>query len=332
MAAPRKPDFETFVRVARLLSSSLDLDVVLRQLLDGLDSLLCPSHWSLLLRDPGSGELEFTLVRGEASAHLHRHRLAPREGIAGWVASHDEALLIRDAPADARFSPRMDELSGFRTRSIVAVPLHAEGRCIGVIELVNALDARPFTETDVAILRSFADFAAIAIQNARAHAALVEMSRNDPLTGLRNATYFLSCVERAIAAGAPFALVFLDMDHFKTLVDTHGHVHGSAALAEVGGVLATALAEGEVACRFGGDEFALLLPGSDRAAADARTRALEQQIETRAFLTAEGIAARLGASFGAAAFPSDGRTPAELLRIADARMYESKRTRHRARA
>jgi diguanylate cyclase (GGDEF)-like protein len=328
---PSLPDVETFLRVARLLNSSLDLDTVLRQLLDGLDRLLRPTHWSLLLIDERTGELVFTLARGQAGGQLLEHRLAPNEGIAGWVAAHDEALLIPDVSTDPRFSSRMDHLSGFRTRSIVAVPLRPEGRCVGVIELVNALDARVFTETDVAILRSFADFAAIAIHNARRHAALVEMSRDDPLTGLRNATYFVTRLEEAIAAGAPFAVVFFDMDHFKALVDTHGHVRGSAALAEVGSVLRAALHEDDVACRFGGDEFALLLPRVDRAAAEVRCRALEALIDARRFLEVEGIAAHLGASFGVAAFPADGHTPTDLLRVADERMYACKRARQRAR-
>ena len=331
MAEPSSPDFETFVRVASLLNSSLDLDTVLRQLLDGLDRLLRPTHWSLLLVDQPTGDLVFTLARGDAGARLAARRLGPGEGVAGWVATHDESLLITDVAADARFSTRMDALSGFHTRSIVAVPLRARGGCIGVLELVNALHERAFSAPDVAILAAFADFAAIAIENARVHSAVVELSRNDPLTGLRNATYFVRRLDEAIAAGAACAVVFFDMDHFKALVDEYGHVHGSAALAEVGRLLAPALRAGEIACRFGGDEFALLLPDGNAALADARCRALAGLIADHVFLADAGLALRLGASFGMAMFPADGTTPAGLLRIADERMYASKRAGHRAR-
>jgi diguanylate cyclase (GGDEF)-like protein len=325
------PDFRIFFRAASLLNSSLDVEVVLRELLDGLDRLLQPTHWSLLLRDAATGELVFTLVRGDAQPQLLQRRLAPDEGIAGWVVTHDEALLIPDVAHDPRFSARMDTLSGFRTRSVVAVPLRARDRCIGVLEIVNALSERVFDANDLEILQSYADFAAIAIHNARTHEAIVELAKNDPLTGLRNSQYFIRCIEDAIAADVPFAIVFFDMDRFKHLVDTLGHVRGSAALAEVGHWLHSGLGPGEIACRFGGDEFALLFPDADRDAAEARCAELETSLVARTFLDHEGIHATLGASFGAAAFPIDGKTAVALLHVADSRMYASKRARKLAR-
>ncbi len=327
MANLPRPDFRIFFRAASLLNSSLDVDVVLRELLDGLDRLLQPTHWSLLLRDEVTAELVFTLVRGDAQPQLLTRRLAPDEGIAGWVATHDEALLIPIVAEDPRFSARMDALSGFHTHSVIAVPLRARTHCIGVLELINALNERVFDMNDLEILQSYADFAAIAISNARTHEAIVELAKNDPLTGLRNSQFFIRCVEDAIAREEPFAIVFFDMDRFKRLVDTHGHVRGSAALAEVGRWLLTELGATEVGCRFGGDEFALLFPGADRAAAEARCRGLETGLVGRTFLDTEGIRATLGASFGAAAFPVDGRTAVALLHVADARMYASKRDR-----
>jgi diguanylate cyclase (GGDEF)-like protein len=110
--------------------------------------------------------------------------------------------------------------------------------------------------------------------------------------------------------------VFFDMDRFKHLVDTHGHVRGSAALAEVGRWLHTELAPDEVGCRFGGDEFALLFPGADRRGAETRCAELEARLVSRTFLDDEGIHATLGASFGVAAFPSTADRR-RLLHLAD---------------
>jgi diguanylate cyclase (GGDEF)-like protein len=331
VSEPQRPDFQSFAHVARLLSSSLDLEVVLRELMHGLERLLSPTHWSLLLYDETAGELVFTLVRGEAQTALANRRLDLSEGVAGWVFSEGRPLLVADVAKDPRFSRRMDQISGFQTRSIIAAPLHLEGRGLGVLELVNATPEREFTATDLEILTSYADFAAIAIQNARTHAEIVRLSQTDTLSGLANAAHFWRCVERAIDAGGTFAIVFFDMDRFKELVDRHGHVRGSAALAEVGRVVGALLEDRELGCRFGGDEFALLLDGADRARADARCQALEEAIVGRTFLDAEGLRLTLGASFGAAIFPDDARSPNDLLHLADERMYAAKRARQRQR-
>lgn len=183
-----------FARAARALNSSLDLEVVLHGLLAGLDDeLLRPSSWSLLLREDDSDALVFRLVRNENDRGLIGRRLAPGEGITGTVMRTGETLLISDVTRDERFSSRMDQALGFATRSIIAVPLRVETRTIGVIEIVNALGERGFDRDDVGILESFADLAAIAISSAQAHSALLELTRNDPLSELRNSTYFLSC-------------------------------------------------------------------------------------------------------------------------------------------
>lgn len=327
----RRPDFATFVRVARLLSSSLDVDIVLRELLTGLDRLLQPTNWSLLLRVDESDELVFRHVSSAGDQRLRGQRLAAGEGIAGWVLQNEQAVLVRDPSSDERFSGRLDRMTGFDTTSIVAVPLRAEGHVVGVIELVNQLEEREFSSEEFQILEAFADFAAIAIHNARTHGELLESSRNDPLSGLRNSRYFLTCVEQAVGREERFALVFFDMDRFKQLVDQHGHMSGSEALAEVGQVLRETLADDEIGCRFGGDEFAFLLPDVDGQGAAARAEALAATIRGRVFLTARGIDARLDASFGWASHPEDGLEADALLRLADTRMYEAKRAARRAR-
>ncbi len=331
MTATRRPDFATFVRVARLLSSSLDLDVVLGELLAGMDRLLQPTNWSVLLREGDSDALVFRLVSADGDPKLRGVRVEPGEGVAGWVLRNEQAVLVRNPAEDGRFSGRIDRLTGFDTQSIIAVPLRVEGHVVGVIELVNQFEERDFTSEDFRILEAYADFAAIAIHNAQTHGELLESSRNDPLSGLRNSRYFLSCVDGAVRRGERFALVFFDMDRFKTLVDEHGHMSGSEALAEVGALLRENLDGGEVGCRFGGDEFAFLLPDADALRAEERCRALSAALRDRVFLRDRGIDAHLDASFGWACHPEDACDADALLRLADARMYEAKRRARRAR-
>ncbi len=331
MGTVARPDFAAFVKAVRLLNSSLELDAVLRGLFAGIEELLHPSSWSLLLREDKGDALVFALARTPHGKRLVGRRLAAGEGIAGWVVKSERTLLIPDVRRDDRFSDRTDRAIGFETRSVIAVPLRTPERVIGVIELVNSLEEREFTDEDVALLEAFADLAAIAIQNARTHGELLKLARSDPLSGLLNSHAFLATVEEAVHRGERFAVIFSDMDRFKELVDRHGHVCGSAALAEVGRLYREALVEGEVGCRFGGDEFAFLLPGADAEKAERRCRELEGLLASRRFLVEEGIAARLDASFGWALFPEDAWTSRALLHVADARMYEVKRARRRAR-
>jgi diguanylate cyclase (GGDEF)-like protein len=117
------------------------------------------------------------------------------------------------------------------------------------------------------------------------------------------------------------------MDRFKQLVDQHGHLSGSAALAEVGRLMVASLHAGEEGCRFGGDEFAVLLRGADAVRAASRADELAERIRAHTFLVYDGIAARLDASFGWAAFPYDAGSATELLQLADTRMYANKRGR-----
>lgn len=331
MTAPHHPDFASFVEVARCLNSSLDLHSVLRRLLEGVDRLLQPGTWSLLLADGPAGDLEFVLARGPGDESLIGRRLRRDEGIAGHVLRTGETLRIDDVGRDPRFSRRMDDATGFATKSIVAVPVRSGNEVIGVIEIVNALDERSFDAGDVETLEAFGAFAGIAIENARIHGALLEANRNDPLTGLRNSTFFLGAVADAVRAGGRFALVFFDMDRFKPLVDTYGHVRGSEALAETGRLMAAQLRPGEIGCRFGGDEFAFLLDGMDGAAAGRRAAEFAACIRGHVFLADAGMDARLDASFGWAAFPDDGDDARQLLHRADERMYAAKRARRAAR-
>jgi len=121
------------------------------------------------------------------------------------------------------------------------------------------------------------------------------------------------------------------MDRFKHLVDTHGHVRGSAALAEVGRWLHGELADGEIVCRFGGDEFALLFPSADRVAAEARCLTLGAASRRGPSSMTDGIHARLGASLGRRRVPTDGRTPSICCASPTSALRVEARPRDRAR-
>jgi diguanylate cyclase (GGDEF)-like protein len=321
-------ELQALNEIGRALTSTLELPEVLRLVMGKVSELLRPVDWSLLLLDESSRQLYYEAAAGPAADRLRSARLPLGEGIAGWVAREGQPVLVDDARGDPRFAPR-DALARGETRSVLAVPLLVKQRVLGVIELVNGENARGFTPEDLLTLRLVADYAAIAIDNARAYQRIRELTVVDEHTGLFNARHLYRALESEIARSQrykrSFSVVFLDLDHFKLVNDRHGHQVGSALLKGVGELLRAALRSADVAVRYGGDEFVLLLPESDRAQAAAVAERIRRELEQATFLADRGLALRVTASFGVASFPGDGDAPEAVLGAADAAMYRVKR-------
>jgi diguanylate cyclase (GGDEF)-like protein len=323
-------ELQAFNDIGRSLTSTLDVREVLELIMQKVSEVLRPGNWSLLLLDEPGRELHFEVAVGDGSERLKALRLPLGEGIAGWVAREGQPVLLEHAPADPRFSPRFDEVAGRRTGSVLAVPLRSKGRVLGAMELLNPVGQRAFDPEDLRTLSALADYAAIAIENARNFERIRELTLIDDHTGLYNARHLYRSLESEVARsrrfGRSFSLIFLDLDRFKMVNDRHGHQAGSAVLKEVGEVLRTGLRAMDVPVRYGGDEFVVLLPEADRGQAFAVADRLRRSVNDTAFLAARGLAVRVTASFGIATFPDDGITPEDLLRLADTAMYRVKET------
>src|SRR5262249_28605217 len=152
-----------------------------------------------------------------------------------------------------------DEKSSFHTRSILCVPLISKARVLGVIELVNGAKDGPFSEEDLRTLRTVAEFASIAVENAQNFAKVEELTIIDDHTGLFNSRHLKRMLDtevvRATRFGHPVSVIFFDLDRFKQINDRRGHQSGSRALYEVGQLLLRTLRQTDVAVRYGGDEF-----------------------------------------------------------------------------
>src|SRR5512134_397219 len=162
----RDAELATMVEIGKALTSTLKLEEVLQVIMERVSSLLKPKAWSLLLLDEPSGELVFEIAVSPTDVDLKGARLARGEGIAGWVAEHGEPLLIPDVSKDPRFCDAIDRAASFTTRSVICIPVKSRERTLGVVELVNSLDEESFSEADLKLLTTIADFAAIAIENA----------------------------------------------------------------------------------------------------------------------------------------------------------------------
>ena len=318
--------------IGKALTSSLDVGEVMHLILAKVSDLLKPRNWSLLLRDPQTGELYFKAAVGAGSEMLMHLRLKRGEGIAGWVAENNAPLVVPDVALDPRFAKRFDQTSRFHTKSILCVPLTFKGRVLGVIELVNGEGDGAFGAEDLRILSTVAEFSAIAIENAQNFTKVQELTVLDDHTGLFNSRHLKRTLEqeivRATRFGHPVSLVFFDLDYFKRVNDTYGHQAGSKVLAEVGRLLLGTLRSTDVPVRYGGDEFVVLLPETSKDQAMECAKRLRGEISRWKFLAEESYGPlQITASLGVASFPDDARAPEELLRRADDAMYRVKAER-----
>src|ERR1700723_946992 len=336
----RNPDVEppiveptevnVFHELGKALTSSLQLDQVLRTIMEKINEVLRPDTWSLLLMDLEKHELYFQIATGAGADALKDVRIKVGQGLAGWVAEAGEAVVGADTSKDSRFFGQVDLKTKVATRSIVAVPVRFRDQCLGVIELINCIGPEGFSARDLALLEALADYAAIAIENARHVQRIHELTITDDCTSLYNARHlnFMLDTEiyRSHRYAFEFSLIFIDLDHFKSVNDTHGHLMGSKLLAEIGSAIKEKCRMIDLAFRYGGDEFVVLLPQTSKENAIRVAHRLHRRIRETIWLQTAGLEVKITASVGVAAYPSDSRTKAELLHLADEAMYLVKNT------
>ena len=218
----------------------------------------------------------------------------------------------------------------WEAQSIVCVPVKGRERVLGVIELMNTTRNERFREGDIPVLTNLADYAAVAMENARYVQRIHQLTITDDCTALYNARHLNFVLDaeiyRSIRYGYEFSVIFIDLDHFKLVNDTHGHLAGSKLLWHVGNLIKGHLRLIDYAFRYGGDEFVVLLPQTSKHNALMVVRRLRELLNSKVFLDDEGLGVKITASFGVAAFPVDARTRKDLLHLADEAMYLVKNT------
>jgi diguanylate cyclase (GGDEF)-like protein len=309
-------------------NSILEPRRVINVIMSQIQELIPSEAWSILLVDEETGDLAFEMALGERSSDLNDTRIKLGEGVAGWVAQTGEPAIVNDVRRDRRFQAKFDELTRFRTRSILCAPLTSRGRTIGVVEIMNRAQGTRFTKRDMNLLLTLVEPAAIALENAFLFQKTQELTVTDDLTKLYNSRYVNGYLERAIESAretsGSLAVMFLDLDGFKSVNDRHGHFYGSRTLREVGGLLRSAVREEDVVSRYGGDEFVIVLPDTDAQGALAVAERIRTAVKNHRFLAEFGLDARLSASLGLSLYPDHGQEPQELMQKADQAMYSVK--------
>lgn len=320
---PRSHELSIFHDIAKALTSSLDLDTVLATIMAKVAAYFKSADWSLLMVDEASQELYYAVSVGKGCELVNRLTLTSGETLARRIMETGETLVISDITQDPRIQNVADR-EGLRPgSSVVCVPVRTGRKILGIIQVMN-IDIKTYSQNQV-LLQTLADYAAIAIENARAVQRIQELSITDDCTGLYNARHLFTVlseeVHRSERFGYELALLFLDLDHFKRVNDEHGHILGSTLLAHIGQFLRENLRLIDAAFRYGGDEFAILLPQTSATGALLVARRLMEAFHSKQWTLGENVTLRLTASVGIAVYPADATTPKDIVQCGDEMMY-----------
>lgn len=240
-----------------------------------------------------------------------------------WALRRGQLHLVETADG----GPVCPHLHGLKAASM-CVPMSAQGSTLGVFHLHTDGPAA-LSDTTQRLASTVADHLSLALANFQLRETLHRQSVRDELTGLYNRRYLEESLDREIArttrSGHPLSVVVLDLDHFKAVNDTLGHAAGDDVLVAVAEVLANHVRGGDLACRYGGDEFALMLTECDLETATERTEQLRHAINTTRLPDNPALRVPPTVSAGVAAFPTHATSPVELIGAADAALYTSKR-------
>jgi len=294
---------------------------------------LLPADTAVLyLREPDSLSLEAVAVDGRCRSKLEGMTVQLGEGVAGWGAANQEPRVNVSATLDIarRFAPE----EAIELNAATAVPLVHGPDSLGTLAVYTTAYS-VLSDHHVRVLNIIAEHAAAALQNTRRIEAHREMAFTDALTGLVNSRGLVRHLDRLMyqtqcgPPGGTFSVIMLDVDRFKLVNDTVGHLRGDDLLREIAVILSEAARTTDVACRYAGDEFVLLLPGRDRDQAEELAARLRTEV---AAIRIPECPLGVAASIGVAAYPDDGLAGRELIHVADRRMYEDKFHRRRAAA
>ena len=267
--------------------------------------------------DKETKELVVEAEAGYGSDFIGRH-VALADALAGAAVQSGKPVVADFTSADFKYAPMRAGV-----RSGVSVPLKVHEEILGVFSLESRL-RNAFAPEDVVMVQALANQIALALHTARTYQAAFEQAITDGLTGLKTHRYFMESVERewrrSTRSGQEFSVIMLDLDQFKEVNDRYGHMQGDRVLRAVANVLSDSVRQSNVVARYGGDEFAILMPEATTAQAEAFAERMRSNIENDPLLKQHGITA----SIGIGTFPEHGPTKEEVLRMADAGMYLAK--------
>ena len=309
---------DALLDIVRAINTTLEPDKIAGLIVERAATWVPAPCWAVVASDL-SGQSSVLADRGLAAD------MGPAvQSIAGWVMQRGEDFVTADLRSDSRVS---DAAVG----SVIAFPLSCRGRRVGALIGLDRVASSREPRMAVGSLRAvrvLLEPAAVALDNALLLKRAEELSVTDDLTHLYNSRYLDQVLrretKRASRSGRPLSLLFIDLDGFKTVNDTHGHLYGSRALVEAAAVIRGSARETDMAARFGGDEFAVVLPDTGGEGAFAVGERVRERLAAHVFLADYHLDMRLTGSVGVATLPDVANSAEELIQAADKAMYQVK--------
>jgi diguanylate cyclase (GGDEF)-like protein len=312
---------DTLAEMIRAVNASLEPGRVAEALVTRAAEWVPAPGWLVLARND-SGTIQPMASRG-----LTPSLETAATAVGGWVVRTGEVFSSADVSADRRLARAEADAAA----AAIGLPLECRGGTIGALVAIDRLAAAReprFDRATMNVLKAALEPAATAIDNAVRMQRAEALSVTDDLTSLYNSRYLSQVLrreaKRASRSGRPLSLLFVDLDGFKSINDTHGHLFGSRALVEAASVIRASARETDMVARFGGDEFALVLPDTGSEGASAVGERLRERIAAHGFLQADGLNIRLTVSVGVATLPDVAASVESLIQAADKAMYRVK--------
>lgn len=317
---------KVFDSLGKAITSSLDLKDVLRILVEKLGLLIHAKHVGLLLIDPETSDAYF-----EFPQDLRDKRMSfpLGQGILGRCMERGKGGVFVHPTSESGFNTKVDCAIVAKPTSIMTLPIMSRGSVMGLLSFFTENDEPLLTEESFRAIETFSDYLSIAVENAKNYQRVRELTVTDDLTKLYNSRYLHLVLERELARSERyqenFSLVFIDLDNFKLINDQNGHMAGSLLLKEFGDFLVQAIRTSDIAIRYGGDEFVLVLPRTSKAEAVQFVTRARDNLREHLFLKSKQLNLKTTASFGISTFPEDGKTIDQLISVADKAMYYVKK-------
>jgi diguanylate cyclase (GGDEF)-like protein len=303
--------------ISKLAISSEDAEQMMADIVREIQKNFRYDHIGIGIMDYVTKDIEIKAEAGTTSQTIGR-RIPIGSGVLGKVARTGVSALVQNAGPG--------QLSGVlpESRAVLCLPISYGETLLGVLN-IESVDENAFAPQDVLILNTLADLLATALHNSFVFQKLQQQSITDGLTGIKTRRFFWEALssewKRASRSGRPFSVVLIDLDKFKEVNDSLGHLEGDLVLARVGRLLEQKCRQSNVVARYGGDEFIILMPETGIEQAQALAERLRVWVATDPTLEEHHITG----SFGVASFPVHAFSIEDLIRVADSGMYVAKK-------